>query len=80
MIKNKSPFGFFLKLIGIKPSEIVYGVDGTILDDKNDLIQEEMVDAAQRFHLVTVEDVMVPLSKYSCDRCICVFKRTIENF
>jgi CBS domain containing-hemolysin-like protein len=62
MIKNKSLFGFFLKLIGIKPSEIVYGVDGTILDDKNDLIQEEMVDAAQRFHLVTVEDVMVPLA------------------
>ena len=62
MIKNKSPFGFFLKLIGIKPSKIAYGVDGTILDDKNDLIQEEMVDAAQRFHLVTVEDVMVPLA------------------
>ena len=51
MIKNKSPFGFFLKLIGIKPREIVNGVDGTILNDKNDLIQEEMVDAAQRFIL-----------------------------
>jgi CBS domain containing-hemolysin-like protein len=62
MIKNKSRFGALLKLIGIKPREIVYGVDGTILDDKNDLIQEEMVDAAQRFHLVTVEDVMVPLA------------------
>ena len=62
MIKNKSRFGVLLKLIGIKPREIVYGVDGAILNDKNDLIQEEMVDAAQRFHLVTVEDVIVPLA------------------
>ena len=63
MIKNKSRFGLLLKLIGIKPREIINGVDGAILNDKNDLIQEEMVDAAQRFHLVTVEDVMVVLQR-----------------
>ena len=27
---------------------------------KNEISKEEMVDAAKRFHLITVEDVMVP--------------------
>jgi len=49
MIKNKSPFGFLLKLIGLKPTQVVYDVGDAVLNNKNDSMQEEMVDAKRKW-------------------------------
>lgn len=56
---DNSP-GLLGKLFG-RGAENASQEDGTKASDKdNELSKEEMVDAAERFHLITVEDVMVP--------------------
>ncbi len=56
---DNSP-GFLGKLFGRSAEPATDEDPQRLLAKENELSKEEMVDAAERFHLITVEDVMVP--------------------
>lgn len=60
MSTDDSSPGIFGKIFKRSAETLSEDDPQAVLDKAHELSKEEMVDAAERFHLITVEDVMVP--------------------
>ncbi len=80
MSSNDTSPGFFGKLFGRSASTAETLTPDNFADKHTELSKDEMVDAAERFHILSVQDVMVPRADIVAADSLASLKELTQTF